>query len=227
MRTGVFLPNWIGDVAMATPALRSLRMQANERGDQLIGLMRPYVAEVLDGIDWFDESRLLKKNNKRRATAPSPARVLRDAKLDRVILLTNSFRTAWLAWRSGARERIGVSRDFRGPLLTTKVFEPRRNWRRVEAPPIDSYLTTAYAAGGPWRPPTLELGTTGCDERGADEIWERFNLPPGDRVVVLNSGGARGAAKSWPAEYFGELAQRSGPGRTGQISTGPADSVDQ
>ena len=33
-------------------------------------------------------------------------------------------------------------------------------------------------------------------------------LPPGDRVVVLNSGGAYGAAKQWPAEHFAALARR-------------------
>ena len=61
MRTAVFLPNWIGDVVMATPALRSLHDQAKRRGDQLIGVMRPYVADVLEGLDWFDTVVPLRK----------------------------------------------------------------------------------------------------------------------------------------------------------------------
>ena len=54
MRLGIFLPNWIGDVVMATPALRALR---NHFGPEahLVGVMRPYVAEVLAGSTWFDE----------------------------------------------------------------------------------------------------------------------------------------------------------------------------
>ena len=54
MRLGVFLPNWVGDVVMATPAIRALRMHAGDGA--LVGVMRPYVAEVLDGNSWFDAS---------------------------------------------------------------------------------------------------------------------------------------------------------------------------
>ena len=48
MRLGVFLPNWVGDVVMATPALRTMRKFVGDDG-QLVGIMRPYVAEVLAG----------------------------------------------------------------------------------------------------------------------------------------------------------------------------------
>jgi hypothetical protein len=47
MRIGVFLPNWIGDVIMATPTVRALRRQLGP-DDKLIGIMRPYVADVLE-----------------------------------------------------------------------------------------------------------------------------------------------------------------------------------
>ena len=48
MRVGVFLPNWIGDVVMATPAVRAVRTHLGPEA-QLFGVMRPYVAEVLRG----------------------------------------------------------------------------------------------------------------------------------------------------------------------------------
>ena len=44
-RIALFLPNWVGDVVMATPALRALR--EHFQADELIGVMRPYVADVL------------------------------------------------------------------------------------------------------------------------------------------------------------------------------------
>jgi len=223
MRTGVFLPNWIGDVVMATPALRSLRLQANQQGDALVGVMRPYVADVLEGLDWFDEILTISKG-KRPAGQPSVARRIRSAQLDRVLLQTNSLRSAWLAWRSGARERIGVVRDARGPLLTTKIYEPRQAGKRVALPPIDSYLNVAYAAGADWQPPTLELATTRADEEAADAVWNRLNLPSGERVVVLNSGGAGGPAKSWPTEHFARLAVRlAGEGLSVLVNCGPAE----
>ncbi|MEM8864372.1 MAG: lipopolysaccharide heptosyltransferase II [Planctomycetota bacterium] len=221
MRTGVFLPNWIGDVVMATPALRALRHQADAAGDQLIGVMKPYVADVLEGLNWLDESLLTRKS---APGQPSLAQQLRQLQLDRVVLLTNSFRSGWRAWQSGAPERIGVARDWRGPLLTTKLFEPRKNGRRLAVPPVDSYLNTAYAAGAEWQPPTLELATTDADEQGADAVWDHFNLPAGDRVVVLNSGGAFGAAKSWPAEHFAGLAGRlAAEGWHVLVNCGPAE----
>ena len=46
------LPNWIGDLAMATPALRALRKHF--AGAELIGLVRPYAAPVLAGTNWLD-----------------------------------------------------------------------------------------------------------------------------------------------------------------------------
>ena len=133
---------------------------------------------------------------------------LRDLRADRVVLLTNSFKTAWLAWRSGAPERIGIARDGRSLLLTTKLFEPRRKGKRLDIPAIDSYLNLAYAAGGSWQPPTLQLETTPKDQQQADHVWQKLGLPDGDRVIVFNSGGAFGAAKNWPAEHFAELARR-------------------
>lgn len=208
MRLGVFLPNWIGDVVMATPTLRSLRRLVGSDGT-LVGVMRPYVAEVLAGGDAYDEV-ILSGKVRRDPDKGSRAviRRLREARLDRIVLLTNSLRTAWLAWRSGAPERIGFARDLRGPLLTTRLFEPRRGRRLAPLPTIDSYLQVAYAAGGPWESPRLQLATTPADEAAADAVWRQLGLPAGERVAVFNSGGAFGAAKSWPAEHFARLARR-------------------
>ena len=111
MRLGVFLPNWVGDVVMATPALRAMRKFVGDDG-QLVGIMRPYVAEVLAGTTWLDQQIIYDKPTNRLGVASRDVyQSLRAAKLDRVVLLTNSLRTAWMAWRSGARERFG----YRGP----------------------------------------------------------------------------------------------------------------
>jgi heptosyltransferase-2 len=221
----VFLPNWVGDVVMATPALRALRRHVGTDGT-LIGVMRPYVVEVLTGSRWFNDTIVYDK----RATDPTyrwPAvrRRLCGAKLDVVILLTNSLRTGWMAWRSGARERIGYASNWRSPLLTTKLFEPRRGGRRAGLPPIDAYLNLAYATGAQWEPPRMELETTTADEQAADAVWHRLALPFGERVVVLNSGGAFGGAKHWPAEHFAALARRLADERgvTVLVNCGPSE----
>ena len=78
----------------------------------------------------------------------------------------------------------------------------------VRVSTIDGYLRLAEAAGCEPEPPRLELATTPADERAADAVWQRLRLPPGNEVVVLNTGGAYGAAKIWPAEHFAELAKQ-------------------
>ena len=52
MKIAVFLPNWVGDVVMATPALRAIREHFADA--YLIGVLKPYVAGVLDGLTWLD-----------------------------------------------------------------------------------------------------------------------------------------------------------------------------
>jgi heptosyltransferase II len=207
MRVGVILPNWIGDVVMATPTFRALRKLVGPEG-ALVGVMRPYVADVLAGTEWFDQKILYEKSpGLLRVTRAAAFQELRAARLDRIILLTNSLRTAWLAWRSGARERIGFKNEARSLLLSKRVQQPlSADGKR--APTVGAYLVLADAAGCAAESPVLELATTPDEERAADAVWQQLGLPAGNRVVILNSGGAYGAAKQWPVEYFAELARR-------------------
>jgi len=207
LKIGIFIPNWIGDAAMCTPTLRALRRKFD--GDHLVGIMRPYVADVLQGTSWLDE-RLLFFQRSEDASQRSWAVLgqMRRAQFDAIVLLTNSFRTALLARASGAPTRVGYVRYARGPLLTHKLYCPRVGRRRLPSPAIDAYLQLAYALGCEPESHRLELATLAADEAAADAVWEKWNLPPGDQVVVLNSSGAYGAAKLWPSEYFAELARR-------------------
>jgi heptosyltransferase-2 len=224
MRLGVFLPNWVGDVVMATPALRAMRKLVGVEG-QLIGIMRPYVAEVLAGTSWLDQRIIYDKPTNHLSVASREVyQSLRSAKLDRVVLLTNSLRTAWMAWRSGARERIGYKGQGRSWFLTKRFDQPiARDGGPLAT--IDSYRQLAEAAGCEPTSPMLELATTNSDEDAANAVWQRLRLPPGDRVVVLNSGGAYGAAKQWPAEHFAELARRivDGGELAVLVNCGPAE----
>jgi lipopolysaccharide heptosyltransferase II len=208
MRLGVFLPNWIGDVVMATPALRALRKHFGPEA-HLVGVMRPYVAEVLAGESWFDETVVYAKQSAPDALSGREAVLrLRAAKLDQILLLTNSFRTAWMAWRSGALRRAGIRGEGRGWLLTERTKQPIDAATGLPWASIATYLHLAEAIGCPAEPPRLELATVPADERAADAVWQRLGLPRGDDVVIFNTGGAFGSAKNWPVEHFAELAQR-------------------
>ena len=117
-RIVVVLPNWIGDVVMATPALRGLR--EHYRDAQITYVLRPYVADVVEELGWAD------------AVAPWPAggsaakrkrglvrlahevRRVGGGRPDVAVLLANSFRAALLVTMCGARRRVGYDRDGRG-----------------------------------------------------------------------------------------------------------------
>jgi heptosyltransferase-2 len=207
MRIAIFLPNWIGDVVMATPTLRAVRRRFPAA--TLIGVMRPYVGDVLAGTSWLDE--ILHYDPRSRSAhlrVRSLISRLRRHDPGVALLLTNSLRTGVLGWLSGAKRRVGYARYGRGPLLTDKRTYPKARGRFVPFPAVDAYLELAYMLGCPPEPPRTELETLPQDEAAADRLWASLSLPPGQRVIVLNSGGAYGSAKSWPSEYFGELARR-------------------
>ena len=54
MNIGIFLPNWLGDLVMATPTLRAVRRHFGPPA-RLVGIMRPKLAELLAGTAWLDE----------------------------------------------------------------------------------------------------------------------------------------------------------------------------
>jgi heptosyltransferase-2 len=224
MKLAIFLPNWIGDVMMATPALRALRKRFPQA--HVTGIMRPYVADVLAGKRWFDEALFYKPGaNDRELRAWSLIHKLRHRKPDVAVLFPNSLSTALIACASGARDRVGYVRYGRGSLLTTKLFHPRRRGNWLPTPGIDAYLQLASAMGCEWESPYMEAATTAQDEAAADRVWQKFQLPSGNEVVVLNSGGAFGAAKLWPTESFAELARMLAAdlGRSVLVNCGPAE----
>ncbi|MFO0867552.1 MAG: glycosyltransferase family 9 protein [Pirellulales bacterium] len=203
----VFLPNWIGDVAMATPTLRALR-ERFPRPSRLIGIMRPYVAKVLDGTSWLDEHVLYDRHSRKPELAPRAViQQLSVQRPDVAVLLTNSLASAWIAWRVGARQRIGFARNLRGLLLTERRYMPRNGWRRRPWSAVDQYLTLAEAAGCTIRSRQLELATLPADEAGGERVWQQLGLE-GRRVIAVNSGAATAAAKMWPTARVEELCRR-------------------
>ena len=54
MNVAIFLPNWLGDLVMATPALRALRRHFPPPC-RIVGIVRPHLAEALAGTCWVDE----------------------------------------------------------------------------------------------------------------------------------------------------------------------------
>ncbi len=224
MKIAVFLPNWIGDVVMATPALRAIRQHfANA---YLIGVLKPYVAGVLDGLTWLD--RMIFRDTQGPWSRRMPVVIgdLRRERPDLAILFTNSFRSGLMAYLGGCRRRVGFARDGRSGLLTDRL-EPIRDatGNLVPSPLIESFNRLAMHVGCSQPGYQMELATTYRNERAVDAIWQRFALAAYPEVICLNPGAAYGSAKHWPVDYFAALAQllvdRRGSGV--MVLSGPAE----
>jgi heptosyltransferase-2 len=207
-RIAVFLPNWVGDAVMATPALRALRTRFGP-DVEIVGIMRPHIAELLRGSGLLD--RVWPYDPTSRAFALRPRGILWRLARERVdvsVHLTNDLVSACIARLGRVRTRAGYARNRRGWLLTHRLEAPHDGRAFVPVSALDYYLAIAYALGCGEESRRMELATVEADEHAADAAWDALGLGAGEPVVLLNSSGAFGAAKLWPDEHFAALARR-------------------
>ncbi|WP_339733690.1 lipopolysaccharide heptosyltransferase II [uncultured Gimesia sp.] len=232
MKIAVFLPNWIGDAVMATPALRAIRHQFPDA--EIVTIQRPYVADTLDGLDLIDRTISLQSGQK-LGSRFQLLQQLRRERFDLSILFPNSFRSAWLSFLAGIPRRVGINRDGRRWLLTDAL--PAGDKKKPH-PAIDEYLRIATflieedQAGAEVSLPlsrTMELAVTDADRRRWKSFLDKQSAEFKSRpLVCLNPGGAFGAAKHWPTTHFGELAQRVAKemNRSVLVVCGPAEKAE-
>lgn len=186
----VRLPNWLGDVLMARPLLHALRAAFPDAAiaavgpAPLLGLLGP---ERLWGEAY---------------AWPAGATAARRApRADLALVLPPSFSSAWFAWRSGARVRVGFAHEGRSLLLTRALRRPARGDLHLSR----EYLALGEAAGvtaaGP--PPVLPLAADAMAEARA--LAGRAADGP---YAVLAPGATYGPAKRWPAARFAETGRR-------------------
>ncbi len=201
----IVLPNWVGDVVMATPSLRAIRRQV--RG-QITYLMRPYVQDVVHGLPWMDHAEFWPESAGRKRAGFLPlARRLRARRFSAVLLLTNSFRSAVLAWTTAARRRIGYARDYRSFLLTDPLRPRRREGRFKIESMLTYYGRLAQHLGCGDVGGRLELATDPDSDAAVDRWWSELGVKAGQPLIVLNPGGSFGASKLYPAERFAEVGE--------------------
>ena len=178
MNIAVFLPNWIGDAVMATPAIMALRRRFVDA--HLIGVMKPYIAGALEGNDWFQETLLTNQG------VWATSRQLRRQQIDVAILFPNSFRSAITAWLGGCRRRVGYARDLRRWLLTDALSHiVDEQGKRKPAPVIDAYNRLVEQVGCPSPGYRMKLFTTEQDEFQADVVWQRTGMARQREVIWL------------------------------------------
>lgn len=201
-RVVVHMPTWVGDVVMATPTLAALRSAWPDA--HLACFIREPIAPLLDASPRCDDVVVYPADSPHRAI-----RILKAGAYDTVVLLPNSFRSAWWAWQGGSRRRIGYRRDWRGWLLTDKLDPPRDGRAFAPIPTIDYYLALAAHVGADATDRTMRLHTRTEDDATARRVLDEATDGCDGPIVLLNPGAAtKGTAKLWPAERFAALADR-------------------
>jgi len=230
MNACIFLPNWLGDLTMATPALRAMRERFGPNA-RLVGILRPHLTGLLAGTDWLDELWPYhpKAGQGERISTWTLARRMRAERFDLALLLTNSFRTGLAAALGRAKTRVGYARYGRRYLLTDPISPPRREGRIRPEPVVDSYLRLTRHLGCPPGSRQLELAVTPAEAAEGERAWTAAGLRDDRPVVALNCSGAYGAAKLWPPEHFATLAQLlvDRLGHQVLVICGPADAERQ
>jgi heptosyltransferase II len=204
-KLAVFMPNWVGDAVMATPTLRALSKRM-ENGGSLVGVMQPVVAQLLSGTPWFtDQINFRKRGWSSRLRL---ALQLRAARPDAILLLTNSLWTAVVAKLAGVKRRIGYARDGRGWLLTDSLPALKKSGKFTPVPAVDYYLQLASYLGCEIDDRRVSVAVEAADEQLAIRLWDQLRFQAERPLVVINSSGAWGAAKLWPADHVEQLARR-------------------
>ena len=133
------------------------------------------------------------------------ARSLRAKSYERAFVLPNSFKSALVPMFAGIPERIGFIGELRQWLLT----DARRLDERALPLMVERFAWLADAAdAGLTQPvPRPQLRVTEAERA---QLRQRLGLSAAGRVACFCPGAEYGPAKRWPAQYFGELAQRLG-----------------
>jgi heptosyltransferase II len=195
-RVAVVMPSWVGDAVMATPVLGALR--SHLPGAEIIGVMRPGLDELFADGPLLDRTVAFINHGLHGAFAG--ARLLRELKADAVLLLPNSFRWGFSAWRSGIPIRIGYARDGRGWMLTHSLPSDRKALVSTRG---HYAALAAHALGVDSIERTMELYVSGSELMQADQLLTDVPRP----FVLLVPGGNR-ADKRWPPERFAAVAER-------------------
>lgn len=197
--------NWVGDAVMQSPAIRALRRGCPDAHIALVA--REWVAPLFSAHPDVDEVIVEPVDNKKRKAL---GRQLGERSWDLGVALPNSFTSASLLRRAGAKRRIGYARDGRRWLLTDPL--PLEPWL-LHVHETEYYLHVVeriVETKEISRQPVVAISEDAKAEmrRDVDAALAELDLEWGEKpLLVLGAAAAFGTAKRWLPERFAECAR--------------------
>jgi heptosyltransferase-2 len=183
--------NWIGDNIMAMPAVQAYRRAHPDH--ELSVLVKRGLAPL-----WrmhAAPARVLAYDDTNAGTFRAGF-ALRRERFDRCFVMPHSFRSAWIPFLAGIRERTGLPGGFRDALLT-RVVPPDRGGHQQ----LEYFAVLGLDTHAP-EPPRLEPPPESV-LRARDLL--RAQPRP---TIGLIPGAARGPSKRWPASRFASVGRQ-------------------
>jgi heptosyltransferase II len=207
--------NWLGDLVISLPALRTLR--ATYPNAALAVLVREQLAGFFDGIPWIDEviPYVLRRGVGALADQRKIIAAVRARHFDLAVIFPNSFNSALWPMLAGVRHRAGYATDWRRFLLTRHA-KPRASamaghqsgyWLEMLRGTLG--ISSVTVGTEPYR---LEVSQQSIARMRKWLVAHRNH--PGAPLIALAPAAAYGPAKEWPAAHFAGLidllAQQAG-----------------
>jgi lipopolysaccharide heptosyltransferase II len=189
-------PNWLGDAVMALPALAAIRaaLPGTHIAVAAIGSVAPIFYETTAA----SPNQVLTISDR-----SSEVKAIGEEAFDAVLLLPNSFRSAWNARRAAIRERWGFATSFRGFLLTRRVAVPRRRLHQSAY-----YLALVRGLGFDAAESIPRMTVRPETAARASELLAKSGVAPSATLVGFAPGAAYGHAKRWPPARVAEVVTR-------------------
>lgn len=199
-------PNWLGDLVMATPALRALRERFP--GSELTLLLKSELTGVVAGSPWHDRVAPLRiyGNDRRSGSLRQAAASLRRVGYDLGVVFPNSFSSAWMLRLGGVSRTLGYARNGRRWLLTDPVPGPREQGIRAPVPMNRYYLDLVGHLGCRTDRSDLELHVTAAEEEEVAERMRGCGIEGATPLVAIAPGASFGTSKAWPADRYAQAA---------------------